>query len=264
MSASLLSFVLALVAAGANVVGGGIVTSHRWALTTLRYFIALGAGFMLGTVFLEMVPESLNLLETAPVWILVGYLLVHTFEHTFASHLHFGEETHHEEMVNPAVGIEIRQVYGQSSSAVRKLEVEDSLNISLEFEDGALGSVMASDATPSPWSYEAATHENPHYFHTDENCYHFLGTLGSLAFPRMELWRHADADQMGWQYPLEKRRRNVARADPLKSQLEHFCRVVRNREKTLVDGWDATRSLAVALAVLESIQSRVPVVLPVS
>lgn len=159
---------------------------------------------------------------------------------------------------------EIRQVYGQSSSAVRKLEVEDSLNISLEFEDGALGSVMASDATPSPWSYEAATHENPHYFHTDENCYHFLGTLGSLAFPRMELWRHADADQMGWQYPLEKRRCKVARADPLKSQLEHFCRVVRNREEPLVEGRDATRSLAVALAVLESIQSRAPVVLPVS
>ena len=105
MSAFLLSFVLALVAAGANVVGGAIVTSHRWALTTLRYFIALGAGFMLGTVFLEMVPASLNLLETAPVWILVGYLLVHTFEHTFASHLHFGEETHHEEMVNPVVGV---------------------------------------------------------------------------------------------------------------------------------------------------------------
>ncbi len=105
MSAFLLSFGLALVAAGANVVGGAIVTSHRWALTTLRYFIALGSGFMLGTVFLEMVPESLNLLETAPVWILVGYLLVHTFEHTFASHLHFGEETHHEEMVNPAVGV---------------------------------------------------------------------------------------------------------------------------------------------------------------
>ncbi len=105
MSAFLLSFGLALVAAGANVVGGAIVTSHRWARTTLRYFIALGSGFMLGTVFLEMVPESLNLLETAPVWILVGYLLVHTFEHTFASHLHFGEETHHEEMVNPAVGV---------------------------------------------------------------------------------------------------------------------------------------------------------------
>jgi ZIP family zinc transporter/zinc and cadmium transporter len=27
------------------------------------------------------------------------------FEHTFASHLHFGEETHHEELVNPVVRI---------------------------------------------------------------------------------------------------------------------------------------------------------------
>ena len=27
------------------------------------------------------------------------------FEHTFASHLHFGEETHHDEVVNPVVGI---------------------------------------------------------------------------------------------------------------------------------------------------------------
>jgi ZIP family zinc transporter/zinc and cadmium transporter len=26
------------------------------------------------------------------------------FEHTFASHLHFGEETHHDELVNPIVG----------------------------------------------------------------------------------------------------------------------------------------------------------------
>ena len=35
----------------------------------------------------------------------MGYLIVHMFEHTFASHLHFGEETHHDELVNPVVGI---------------------------------------------------------------------------------------------------------------------------------------------------------------
>ena len=92
---------------------------------------------------------------------------------------------------------EIRQVYAQSSSAVRNLEVEDTLTIALAFEHGALGTVLASDATPSPWSYEATTRENPHYFHTDENCYHFLGTLGSLAFPQMELWRYANEDRMG-------------------------------------------------------------------
>src|SRR5439155_25855620 len=64
-----------------------------------------GSGFMLGTVFLEMFPQSIALTASAPAFILVGYFIVHVFEHTFASHLHFGEEIHHDEVVNPVVGI---------------------------------------------------------------------------------------------------------------------------------------------------------------
>ena len=157
---------------------------------------------------------------------------------------------------------EIRQVYAQSSSAVRKLDVEDSVCMSLSLENGALGSILASDTTPSPWSYEATTHENPYYFHSDENCYHFLGTLGSLAFPSMELWRYGDDDQSGWQYPMEKLSKRVIQADPLQLQLEHFCRVVGDGERSIVDGRDGIRSLAVALAVRESSQRHVPIVLP--
>ncbi len=78
---------------------------------------------------------------------------------------------------------EIREVYVRSSSAVRKLEVEDSLTISRSFENGALGSVLASDTTP-PWSYEATTRENELYFHTDEkllSLFRHLGFLGLFA-----------------------------------------------------------------------------------
>jgi zinc and cadmium transporter len=95
---------LAIVAAGANVAGGAIVTAHGWANSSLRYFIALGSGFMLGAVFLEMIPESINAIDNAPAWVLGGYLIVHMFEHTFAPHLHFGEETHHDE-VTARVGV---------------------------------------------------------------------------------------------------------------------------------------------------------------
>ena len=105
MTPFLESLLFAFAAAWANVIGGVIVTSYKWARKSLRYFIALGSGFMLGTVFLEMVPESLSRTQSAPALILLGYLIVHTFEHTFASHLHFGEETHHDELVNPVVGI---------------------------------------------------------------------------------------------------------------------------------------------------------------
>jgi ZIP family zinc transporter/zinc and cadmium transporter len=99
------SLVFAFAAALANILGGLIVTSYKWAHNSLRYFIALGSGFMLGTVFLEMFPESIALTKAAPMLVLLGYLIVHIFEHTFASHLHFGEEIHHDELMNPAVGI---------------------------------------------------------------------------------------------------------------------------------------------------------------
>jgi predicted dehydrogenase len=154
---------------------------------------------------------------------------------------------------------EVRQVFAHSSSEARRLEVEDSLAISLSFENGAVGSILASDATPSPWSYEATVHENPLYFPTDENCYHFFGTGGSVAFPRMELWHYADDQKSGWQYPIEKSRRALAGPDPLVLQLEHFCRVIRDDERPIVDGRDGARSLSVVLAVLESIRRQAPV-----
>jgi ZIP family zinc transporter/zinc and cadmium transporter len=94
------SLLFAVAAAFANVIGGIIVTTGKWAVSSLRYFIALGSGFMLGTVFLEMFPQSIALTQSAPMLVLLGYFIVHIFEHTFASHLHFGEETHHDEVIN--------------------------------------------------------------------------------------------------------------------------------------------------------------------
>jgi zinc transporter ZupT len=99
------SLLFALVAASANIIGGLMVTQNNWARRSLRYFIAVGSGFMLGTVFLEMIPESVNAArEWWPILLVAGYLIVHFFEHTFAAHLHFGEETHHDEM-NLALGV---------------------------------------------------------------------------------------------------------------------------------------------------------------
>lgn len=82
------------VAAAANVLGGAIVTLRRLDDGVLHAFVALGAGFMLAAVVLEMIPHSMALVPTAPVLVLVGYLLIHLFEHTVSPHFHFGEEVH--------------------------------------------------------------------------------------------------------------------------------------------------------------------------
>jgi len=157
---------------------------------------------------------------------------------------------------------EIDQVYALASSAVRGFEVEDSLSMTLSFANGVVGSVLASDTAATPWSYEATTGENPHYFHADENCYHFAGTHGALAFPRMDMWQYADEGRRGWQHPMQTTHRHVEGDDPLARQLAHFCRVIRGEETAIAGGRDAARSLAVALAALESMESHQPATVP--
>jgi ZIP family zinc transporter/zinc and cadmium transporter len=90
-----LSLILGLTAALANIAGGAVVAHRRWERQYLKYFVALGAGFMLGTALAEMVPESVQLRgHSAGLLVLAGYLLVHFFEHSITPHFHFGEETH--------------------------------------------------------------------------------------------------------------------------------------------------------------------------
>lgn len=100
------SLLLGTGAAAANVLGGLIVISRKhWNDLVLKYFLALGAGFMLAATFLRMLPESLELSSQAPLLILGGYFLVHFFEHTIAPHFHFGEEVHDDVMVDPAMSV---------------------------------------------------------------------------------------------------------------------------------------------------------------
>jgi ZIP family zinc transporter/zinc and cadmium transporter len=96
----LLSLLLGLTAAAANVFGGTIIVQKHWERSYLKYFVALGAGFMLATAIIEIIPQSLALSgRNAPLLVLTGYLLIHFFEHTVTPHFHFGEETHPDQFV---------------------------------------------------------------------------------------------------------------------------------------------------------------------
>ena len=108
MNPILISVLLGLTAAAANVFGGTIIVQRHWERRYLRYFVALGAGFMLATALVEMVPESLALRgKSAAFLILLGYLIIHFFEHTVAPHFHFGEETHHDEFIHAHKGYSV-------------------------------------------------------------------------------------------------------------------------------------------------------------
>lgn len=101
MNPILTSILLGLTAAAANIFGGAIIVQRHWERRYLRYFVALGAGFMLATSIMEMIPESIQLRgKNAALLVLMGYLIIHFFEHTVTPHFHFGEETHHDQFVH--------------------------------------------------------------------------------------------------------------------------------------------------------------------
>ncbi|MDT7807969.1 MAG: zinc and cadmium transporter, partial [Acidobacteriota bacterium] len=98
----------------ANVVGGLLLArpgTFERSRKFLSYLVALGAGFMMAAIFIEIVPEVVVLWPQggagnsgkgvlgAMTLLLAGYLLIHFFEHTIAPHFHFGEETHPEAVV---------------------------------------------------------------------------------------------------------------------------------------------------------------------
>lgn len=154
---------------------------------------------------------------------------------------------------------EITKVYAESSSAVRNLEVEDTGSVTVRFAGGAVGSILISDCTPSRWSYEQSTGENPFYFRTDGNCYLFFGSDGSLAFPDMDLVQFVDKSRVGWQYPLVNRHLSAEPQDPLVAQLEHFCAVIRGQVEPRISGEDGLRTLRVVQGIAESAKTGQPV-----
>lgn len=107
-----------VLAAFANLLGGFLLASsgaHRQDKRFLKYLIALGAGFMLAAIFIEIVPETVSIWTgriagrtpaESVLWpmtlLLAGYLLLQLFEHTIAPHFHFGEETHPESVIRPS------------------------------------------------------------------------------------------------------------------------------------------------------------------
>src|SRR5271156_3923671 len=96
-----LSLLLGLTAAAANVFGGAIIVQKNWDRSYLKYFVALGAGFMLATAIVEVFPVALELGgKSAAFLVLVGSLIIHFFEHTVTPHFHFGEETHKDEFIH--------------------------------------------------------------------------------------------------------------------------------------------------------------------
>ena len=80
-----------------------------------------------------------------------------------------------------------------------------------------------------------------------------MGTAGSLALPRLELWRHREDEPADWHHQIEMRPLADGARAALRNQLTHFCGVVRGESAPRVDGADGSQTLRTVLAIHESL-----------
>ena len=152
---------------------------------------------------------------------------------------------------------EIETVMAITANGARDFAVEDTAAVTLAFSSGAIGNLTISDAVQAPWAWEIASGEEPGYPHQHEDCYLIAGTEGSLAVPTLTHWRNERGG--GRADPFIRTQLFYVPADPWIEELRHFARVVREGVAPMVTVEDGTQTLAAALAIARSAETRRPV-----
>ncbi|WP_417724043.1 Gfo/Idh/MocA family protein [Salipiger sp.] len=157
--------------------------------------------------------------------------------------------THELDLLRFFVG-EITEATALLSSATRGFVIEDTAALAFRFENGALGSYLISDAGASPWSFEAASAENPIIAASHQDYIRILGTEGALEFPSLTLWGRSAPGEIEWSKPMKRHDpRSFDKIDALQAQVERFAAVVAGGEDdVLCTGPDGMAALEMTLA----------------
>ncbi len=159
----------------------------------------------------------------------------------------------HEVDLQRAVCGDIDRVQAASAKVGREFDFDDTAAVLLHFRNGALGTIVITESTPSPWSWEASVSEGMGFHNAGCDHARFVGTEASLGFPSMTTWTYHPADgEPGWNSPLHMTRIDVEANDPYVDQIAHFARVIRGLDTPHVPGVEGLRSLAVVAAVIEA------------
>ncbi|HTI49117.1 MAG TPA: Gfo/Idh/MocA family oxidoreductase [Casimicrobiaceae bacterium] len=152
---------------------------------------------------------------------------------------------------------EIVAVQAMASSRTRGFEVEDTVAINLQFDNGALGTFLLSDTAASPKSWEQTSGENEAYARCDDDdAYAIIGATGSLGVPTMRVRRYGSAQARSWFEPFQVRVEPVERQDPLANQIAHFAQVIRGEAEPLVTCRDGLANVRVTEAIAEAARTQ--------
>jgi predicted dehydrogenase len=152
---------------------------------------------------------------------------------------------------------EVETVHAVGSRAVRDLGVEDTVAVALRFASGVLGTLLLTDASPSPYFWEIAAEQSLTFPVAPADCYHLFGTEVSLAVPSMTTWRHERGGD--WRGPLLPGQVTAPWASCYVAQLDNLIEVARGTAEPVVSGRDGVATLASTLAIARAIVEGRPV-----
>jgi predicted dehydrogenase len=137
------------------------------------------------------------------------------------------------------------------SHAARGAKEEDTIALLMEFDSGVVGSMIATDTSPSPWGWDQATLELPSIPYNEAGTtYSLLGTTASLSVPDLNLFRHRDGE--AWHQPLVHEKLKTALEDAYVNQLAHFVEVMKRTAAPIVGINEALATQAALEAVFIS------------
>lgn len=96
----LLALFLSIVAGLADLLGGFLSVAREVNEKVLNYFIAVSSGFILAVTILDLYPEVIRELDSGPVFILIGFVVIFILDNFFAVHAHEGKGDHEHTMLS--------------------------------------------------------------------------------------------------------------------------------------------------------------------
>jgi predicted dehydrogenase len=153
---------------------------------------------------------------------------------------------------------EVQFVQATSHKSIRGYQNEDIASAILHFKNGIIATISVSDSIVSPWSWEMNSKENLAFPQTSQSSYLVGGSLASLSVPDMKIWKHK-SKVPNWWTPMYAKKTLLKSNNPLKDQLNHFCRVISRKEKPLVSGLEGYKSLLVVEAIEKSSQKKITI-----
>ena len=148
---------------------------------------------------------------------------------------------------------DIDEITGFGAATTRAQGRVETGALAMRFASGLCGSVIFSDAAPSPWGFEAGTAENPNIAASHQDMWWITGSKASISFPSLTLWSGSDS----WGHAQSPSRLDSQPTIPLHAQLDHFISAMSGKATPMITVADAARSLEITFQIEQMLSAQI-------